>query len=84
MIWKTYPFSLEWKFLAKNIAIIVVLCGIMWSIKEWKAVATLGRWELLGALFAFFVGYGVLLVVMNRKKVKLFIAEVKKLREKHL
>ena len=33
VIWKTYPFSLDWKFLLKNIIIIGVLCGVTWWLK---------------------------------------------------
>jgi hypothetical protein len=81
VIGKSHPFTLDWKFLGKNGVIIAVLCGVMWMLKERKAVTMLGRWELLWALFAFFVGYGVILLAMNWRKVKLFIAEIKKLKK---
>jgi O-antigen/teichoic acid export membrane protein len=78
MIRKAYSFQLDWRFLRKNLLIICVLCGVMWVMKG--DVSVLGRWELFGVLFAFFVGYGGILIGMNWEKMKLLMEEVKKLK----
>ena len=90
VIWKAYPFSLDWRFLGKNVVIICVLCGCMFFIKDWVAsfallprndFVTMGRWSMFWWLAVFFVGYGVILLGMNWGKVRLLWGEVRKLRE---
>ncbi|MDR0651130.1 MAG: polysaccharide biosynthesis C-terminal domain-containing protein [Candidatus Peribacteria bacterium] len=75
IIGKAYPFTLDWKFLMKNVVIIGILCGVMWGIKG--EITMLGRREMFGVLFGFFVGYGVLLAGINWRKVKVLVKEIK-------
>ena len=62
VIWKAYPFSLDWRFLGKNVVIICVLCGMMWWVKGIILEFELSRWLIFGRLFIFFIGYGIVLV----------------------
>ena len=34
VIWKAYPFSLDWRFLGKNVLVIGVLGVVMWGLKS--------------------------------------------------
>ncbi|MDR2190754.1 MAG: polysaccharide biosynthesis C-terminal domain-containing protein [Candidatus Peribacteria bacterium] len=79
IIGKEYPFTLDGRFLVKNIIIIGILCGVMWRAK--RDFSILGRWKFGGMLLVFFVGYGVVLAGMNRKKIIMLMNEVKKLKE---
>ena len=90
VIWKSYPFRLDWKFLLKNVVVIGVLCVVMNYTKGWIAsfaslsrndFVMLERWPMFWWLLVFFVGYGVVLVGINWGKVKLLLEEVRKLKE---
>jgi hypothetical protein len=82
VIGKSYPFSLDWKFLVKNVVLIGVLSVVMFLLKEYFVEELAGgRWSAFWILFLFFVGYGGVLALANRGKIKLLIGEVKKIRE---
>jgi O-antigen/teichoic acid export membrane protein len=80
VIKKEYPFSLDRTFLLKNVISICLLCGVMRMIKGYGTHWFDGRRPAFWTLFAFFIGYGVILVGMNWKKVRLLLEEVKKLK----
>lgn len=77
VIYQSYPFSLDWKFLGKNVIVISVLMLILWRMKSFFVLE--GRWELLGALVAFFAGYGIVLAGMNWTQIKFLLKEIKTL-----
>ncbi|MDR0859698.1 MAG: polysaccharide biosynthesis C-terminal domain-containing protein [Candidatus Peribacteria bacterium] len=85
VIGQTYPFTLDWKFLGKNVAVVCVLCGVMFLLKEgW--VSSLhsqgrfdGKWSAFRSLLLFFLGYGIALVGMNWKQITLLLKEIKSL-----
>lgn len=72
-----YKFSLDWRFLLKNLLFIGVLCLIMYMTK-WSEDS---RMKLFFLLLVYFVWYGVILAGLNRWKIKLLIGEIKKLRQ---
>jgi hypothetical protein len=80
VIYRKYAFTLDWKFLVKNVVMVGILCGVMWVLKG--SVSVGGRWELFLWLLVFFVGYGVVLAGMNWRKVNLFLTEIRNLKKK--
>lgn len=87
LIYRDHPFSIDWKLLLKNVVVIGMLCLMMWWMK-WTPffmvdsflLPGINRWFVLCIVFAFFVGYMIVMSGMNWEKVGLLVREVKKLK----
>ncbi|GHV26268.1 hypothetical protein FACS1894176_06660 [Bacteroidia bacterium] len=77
VIGKSYPFSLDWRFLFKNMVVIGVLMAVLWLLKPFFLMEQ--RREIFWALLVFFVGYGIALAGMNRRQIRLLLREIKSL-----
>jgi O-antigen/teichoic acid export membrane protein len=82
VIGRSYPFTLDWKFLLKNVGLIGLLGMVMWWMKGMGVGASLlmERWDSFWGLLAFFGGYGAVLVAMNWGRMKALMEEIRKLR----
>lgn len=80
VIYKEYPFRVDWRLLIKNLLLIILLWVLMFVVKWY--VWFEGWWRSnFWILFAFFVGYCMLILLFNRSKIKLLLKEIKSLKK---
>ncbi|MDR2540469.1 MAG: polysaccharide biosynthesis C-terminal domain-containing protein [Candidatus Peribacteria bacterium] len=77
VIGKSYPFSLDWKFLLKNVLVIGGLMVVLQFVKPFFVMEQ--RREIFRVLLVLFVGYGIVLAGMNRRQIRLLWREIKSL-----
>lgn len=73
---KSQPFRLDWKVFGKNVLVIILLIIVMLFVKSFLSFEG-NWWYKFGIIALFFLGYGVIILLMNVLKIRLLLKEIK-------